>query len=160
MAAIAEQGDFRIAGPDRIGFVSAQSLGHVTQRRLLPRFVLAALQHEPQELARGVRKRYVLEDERRQHRVEFGRVTDRTDRHMRMLRIGRNGLQRGIPGILRDVINRDRVVGQADFSGEVGLVVARVQPRKRAGHEPAGVLRAFSAWQSFRKPARSRGIAE
>ena len=41
---------------------------------------------------------------------------------MRMLDVGGDCFQRGVAGILCDVVNRDRVVSQADVSGEERLV--------------------------------------
>jgi hypothetical protein len=37
--------------------------------------------------------------------------------------------------VLGRVVDRDAVVGDADLAVEEGLVVVRVQPRQRAGHE-------------------------
>ena len=84
---------------------------------LLPRLVLLLLHHEAQVLLGRVRILGVLEDHAGEEQRRLGRMADRTDRKSCMADVLRRSLAPSASGdVLRRVVDRDAVVGQADLA--------------------------------------------
>ena len=76
-----------------------------------------------------------LHDHLVEEQVRLGRLADRPDREGRVLDVGGHLLDLRVRRVLRGVVDRDAVVGDADLAVEEGLVVVRVEPGQRAGDE-------------------------
>ena len=119
----------RVGGPDRILFVVFQRRRHVADRRLDPGVELFRLHHEAQIFLGGLRVLRILEDHLIEEELEFGRLADRPDRHVRVVDIRGHLFHFRILRILRRVVNRNAVVRDEQLTVEERLVVVRIEPR-------------------------------
>ena len=110
-------------------------MADVANRRLHPRAILLGFHHEAQEFLRGFRIFGVLVDHLIEEQIELGGHTAGPNRHVGMLDVLGYFLQLRIARRLRRVVNRDAVGGDADLVIKERLVVVRVEPGQRAGHE-------------------------
>src|SRR6266446_6353645 len=110
-------------------------MGDVADRGLLPGLVLLLLHHEAQVLLRRVRELGVLEDHLVEEEVQLGRAPGRPDRQVGVADVGRHRLHLRVLRVLRRVVDRDAVLGDADLVVEERLVVVRIEPGERSRHE-------------------------
>ncbi len=126
-------------------------MAHVADGRRHPGPELLLLHHEADEFLRRLRVLRVLEDHLVEEQVELGRHAHRADRKVRVLDVLRHLLQLRVRRRLRRVVDRDPVGGDADLVVEERLVVVRVEPRQRPGHERrVELLRVLERLERFR----------